>query len=147
MLILTDEGAKRVVNSSTGSATPSFDGAISMLFTNSPALGPGTVKGDLVEATYGSYINQLITWNLPVRQVDTSLASNSNLITWPGTSDSITETITGHGILASDSTTLLGAEIFSQPIPIVDVLSGFDLSVQLAVNTPGNNNGAATVIQ
>lgn len=132
MWIMTDGFWKRlVITAAAGgdldvyNASEGHLGLVAAPFSPAPTL----TLADLTEATYSGYHRMgMSTIGAPVGPIkasDGSWEMQFPSITWIGSSTVAVNTIYGHFLLSSDSTELMGVELFDAPIPISGPTSGF----------------------
>lgn len=124
-----------------------LDGAFSALIKApyGPTVNSVLTDPSLSEANYQGYARQAISaWNGPyVGQNAKSLTADSALF-WSPTGDDTVNTIYGHMLIGSDSTTLLAVEMFDDSIPQVDEDSGF-MTTPIFGLDPNANYGSSLV--
>lgn len=130
-------------NDTTAIVDGSFEGLLKE--THGPTVNNVFADISAKEADYQGYARQSIpTVAGPyVGQGGKSLVSNGAHL-WQPTGDDTVNTIHGHFLLGADSATLLGIEMFDDPIPLPDALSGFNTTPIVGLD-PNQNYGSSLV--
>ena len=109
----------------SGAHTPKLAGAFVGLYTAGPTPTRQSLLTNFTEATFTGYSRQAVNWTGPINEPDGSASQLGSSSVFALSATTTLNTVAGALLIGNDSVTLLGAESFSAPIPLVNVGDGF----------------------
>ena len=130
-----------LINAEAGTPSPGlagiFHGAKMMLYTTNVALTVNTVKSDLTEATYNTYVQQAAAFSAPFQSNRGGVGILSAMLNWQMTDNLVPNTIFGYAIVDSGNTHLLLAESFGAGgIPLDNTLKAINVACEFLLGGP-----------
>lgn len=120
MIIYPSSGEVALLNRMIKEALFTDEGYRLKLYTNVITLGPATVAGDFVEATFGSYAYASLSragFSSASIVSGKAVINYSSPVSW--TCSSGTEVVRGYWVIGATSGTLLFCEAFANPFTMV----------------------------
>lgn len=149
MLVLTKAGRREMLGfvsvTQAGVGESKFYQPDIMLFTNAIAPDGDTELADLTEATYDGYARVEVTaWSAVFDNLsqEPTIASDGDL--FKPTGGTTPNLITGAALVSGDGLTLLGVEVFDNPIALNEAADGFQYAARITL-PEGANYGQGIV--
>jgi hypothetical protein len=148
--VWTDEMLRRSMIRITGSDTTTLAPLANAVWGSvSAAIAPTTrtklADVTAVESGYNGYARKTaLAWNAPFQSADAVESSDSASIHLQGGNDTVSAQVFGEFLLTSDSATLLGVNIFPNPIVLQGQLTGGDVIPRTGI--PMNDVKGSSVV-
>lgn len=138
-IVLTEYGDQGLVTDATqagAGVAGVLNGAKLILAKASFAPSATLAVGGISQPTYTGYAPAAMTWTAAHRDVNNDIVTESAVVPIQ-MGDSLTPTtIFGYGVTDSGGTHLIMSELFATPLPLVDALTYFGLTVPFAPAQP-----------